>query len=303
MNKNKIVTFRPVSFRSIFIDNQFDKDIFKKGYDQFFIHSLKEDKVHLRLPLPVHRKTVNDFMLITKGTCLRQVGIDSYELKAGDLLFVARSSVSSTEFMSEDIEGYYCHFNDELLKHYSCFLELMNLPESQRHVLLRNDDLQRAKTLLDNLSNIYKTSEEITESVMRLIASYLETLFNEVLLQIRKNNKPLQSKGNRLSANYMDLVKANFTKDWNVSDYAEKLMVTSNHLNKAVKKATQRSASEVLFELKIQEAKVMLLQTDSSISEIAELLGFKDISYFGKFFKKQTGQSPANYRKMIDLYQ
>ncbi|MFD1164193.1 hypothetical protein ACFQ2C_01095 [Sphingobacterium daejeonense] len=108
MNKNKIVTFRPVSFRSIFIDNQFDKDIFKKGYDQFFIHSLKEDKVHLRLPLPVHRKTVNDFLLITKGTCMRQVGIDSYELKAGDLLFVARSSVSSTEFMSEDIEGYYC---------------------------------------------------------------------------------------------------------------------------------------------------------------------------------------------------
>lgn len=128
MNKNKIVTFRPVSFRSIFIDNQFDKDIFKKGYDQFFIHSLKEDKVHLRLPLPVHRKTVNDFLLITKGTCMRQVGIDSYELKAGDLLFVARSSVSSTEFMSEDIEGYYCHFNDELLKHYSCFLELIMAP-------------------------------------------------------------------------------------------------------------------------------------------------------------------------------
>jgi len=59
---------------------------------------------------------------------MRQVGIDSYELKAGDLLFVARSSVSSTEFMSEDIEGYYCHFNDELLKHYSCFLELIMAP-------------------------------------------------------------------------------------------------------------------------------------------------------------------------------
>lgn len=128
MNKNKIVTFRPVSFRSIFIDNQFDKDIFKKGYDQFFIHSLKEDKVHLRLPLPVHRKTVNDFLLITKGTCMRQVGIDSYELKAGDLLFVARSSQFPVQSLCLKISRGIIAFNDELLKHYSCFLELIMAP-------------------------------------------------------------------------------------------------------------------------------------------------------------------------------
>lgn len=302
MKKSKIVTFKPVSFKSIFIDNHFDKQIFKDGYDQFFIHSLKEDKVHLRLPLPIHRKTVNDFMLITNGSCVRQVGITKIELLDAELLFVAKSSASSTEYMSDDIEGYYCHFNDELLKHDSSFLDLLNLPESNRRVTLDSDALIRITAILDNLTNIYKSSQ-FNETILGLIGSYLTVLFNEVLWQIKKQGNAPQNKSNRLTMSYIEMVKANYMKDWNVSDYADRLMVTANHLNKAVKNMTQRSASEILAELRVQEAKIMLLQTDNRISEIASILGFKDISYFGKFFKKQTGLSPVNYRKMIGLYQ
>ena len=49
------------------------------------------------------------------------------------------------------------------------------------------------------------------------------------------------------------------------------------------------------------EAKVLLLQSNLSINEISEELGFNDASYFSRLFKTETNFSPTDYRKMIDL--
>lgn len=79
------------------------------------------------------------------------------------------------------------------------------------------------------------------------------------------------------------------------------LHISPNHLNKTIKLITSKSPSVWIRETLINEAKVLLFQTDLSIKAITLELGMEDPSYFSRLFKKQEGISPIDYRKMIDL--
>ena len=81
-----------------------------------------------------------------------------------------------------------------------------------------------------------------------------------------------------------------------VKEYALKLNVTSNHLSQTVKKQTGKSAKSLIDHRVLIEAKNLLKYTDLLVSEIAYQLGFEELTHFGRFFKKMTGQSPANFR-------
>ncbi len=82
-----------------------------------------------------------------------------------------------------------------------------------------------------------------------------------------------------------------------VRAYAQLLNTSPQNLNAASRKHTGRSAGEHLASHLVLEAKRHLLHTDGQIKEIAYALDFSDASYFVKFFKKHTGQTPGQFRK------
>ena len=82
-----------------------------------------------------------------------------------------------------------------------------------------------------------------------------------------------------------------------VSAYADELNVTPKTLNELVKKYTGRTASDHIYKQVILEAKRSLL-LGSSVKEVAFSLQFDDPGHFSKFFKKQVGMSPADFRNV-----
>jgi two-component system response regulator YesN len=64
------------------------------------------------------------------------------------------------------------------------------------------------------------------------------------------------------------------------------------------KKETGMSISDYLQQTRIEYAKELLLNTDQSVSEIANASGYSNLSYFSAIFKKITGTSPGEYRKL-----
>lgn len=100
---------------------------------------------------------------------------------------------------------------------------------------------------------------------------------------------------------FKKLLNYNVTEHSSVSFYSDKLNITTNHLNKSVKNTLEKSASSLINEMLILEAKVLMQKNYMSINEIDSEIGFEDISYFGRFFKKYTGTTPTDYRKLIDL--
>lgn len=79
-------------------------------------------------------------------------------------------------------------------------------------------------------------------------------------------------------------------------DYADRLSVHVNHLNKKLKESTGKTTTEIITERIVQEAKILLRQTRWNVSEIAYALGFEEVAHFSNFFKKKTTLTPMEFR-------
>ncbi len=108
------------------------------------------------------------------------------------------------------------------------------------------------------------------------------------------------SKAETLSSTYgrfRRLLLANFKEMRSVSAYADQLNMTSKALNDAVKKESGKTASDQIYNQIILEAKRLLL-LGSSVKEVAFSLQFDDPAHFSKFFKKNVGCAPADFRNV-----
>lgn len=100
------------------------------------------------------------------------------------------------------------------------------------------------------------------------------------------------------------LVEKRYKATRQVQEYAEQLGVSPNYLNVLVRKHWGKSALSLINERVILEIKRKLLRTEKGISEIAYELGFDELSYFSRFFKRHTGMTPVAFReKMNEMYQ
>lgn len=79
-------------------------------------------------------------------------------------------------------------------------------------------------------------------------------------------------------------------------DFAGRLAVHVNHLNRAIKETTGKTTTRLIAERVVAEAKALLRHTSFNISEISYALGFEDMAHFDNFFKKQTATTPSAYR-------
>lgn len=84
-------------------------------------------------------------------------------------------------------------------------------------------------------------------------------------------------------------------------EFAAALSVHPNHLNALLKKHTGQNLSTHIRSRLLEEAKILLLQTDWSLQDIGYSIGFADQPNFHLFFKKNTGLTPSEFRKSQHL--
>lgn len=97
---------------------------------------------------------------------------------------------------------------------------------------------------------------------------------------------------------FLNALNSNFKTEREVRFYADKLCVTAKHLSHVVKEVVGKSALDIIEEYVITESKALLLSTNMSIQQIGENLNFPSQSVFGKYFRRITGISPSEYRKI-----
>jgi AraC-like DNA-binding protein len=113
-----------------------------------------------------------------------------------------------------------------------------------------------------------------------------------------------QNASDRISSLFIELLERQFPIESpqqrlslrTAKDYADRLAVHVNHLNKVLKEMTGQTTTEIISKRVVQEAKILLKQTNWTISEISYTLGFEDLANFSNFFKKQTSFTPVAFR-------
>ncbi len=103
----------------------------------------------------------------------------------------------------------------------------------------------------------------------------------------------------QLATRYIQLVEQHAIVQHKVEWYARQLAVTVAHLSKSVKSAIGITAGEILRNHIVLEAKRLLAHTDETAAAIARQINFEDASYFGRFFKRETGQTPRQFRTTL----
>lgn len=137
----------------------------------------------------------------------------------------------------------------------------------------------------------------------------LRTLVLE-LIHYGQKLQPMSELGNsqnaseRISSLFIELLERQFPLESihqrlnlrTARDYADRLAVHVNHLNKVLKEITGNTTTQLIGNRVTQEAKILLKQTDWNISEISYALGFDDTAQFSNYFKKQTSFTPTAFR-------
>ena len=280
-------------------DKYWDSIAFR-DFDKFGFHRIEQARHLMKEPLPPHRKTFHDFFLVTKGVINRAKGIDNYMVTANTFCFVPAHTITFNALGSQDVEGYMCHFDDTIvnLEHHP-FLKNLDFLSFTGYPLVTVPQgyLQRILPLLHRIEEEFKGNS--TDKYL-VIQAYLITLLLELNRFTPTETKASKDASTLITEKFKKLLRLHIHHKRKVADYAELLFVTPNHLNKCVKKATNKTVSEWIDEMVILESKVLLSQSDMSIAEIALKVGIDDQSYFGRLFKKKTSITPSSYRKMIE---
>ena len=139
--------------------------------------------------------------------------------------------------------------------------------------------------------------EQRSEEHAAALRSYLRLWLIEARRIVQaKYPERWNDRGAELTNRFLQLVNEQFRAASGVSEYARQLRVTPSHLNETVRRTLGKTAGETIRQRVILEAKRLLRHSEQSVGEVASALNFEDPSYFARFFRKHTGQSPASFR-------
>ncbi len=92
-------------------------------------------------------------------------------------------------------------------------------------------------------------------------------------------------------------IRQNASENFNFDEVAENYDISSSHLRKLFKRYTGKSPHQYYLDIKIINAKELLLNTQKTVKEIAIEMGFDSVHYFSRIFKAKTGKTPSDFRK------
>lgn len=107
----------------------------------------------------------------------------------------------------------------------------------------------------------------------------------------------LEHSPKRLVAETKGIIDMDYRTDLTLQTVAKRLNVNYSYLSRLIKKETGKNFTDMLWEYRIEAAKIKLLNEDLKSYEVAYAVGFKDAGHFSMLFKKMTGLTPSNYKQ------
>lgn len=181
-------------------------------------------------------------------------------------------------------------------------LPLLQHPSHGPELPLAEADVQLVEELLGRITAEYARPGAWQQP---MLTAYLTVLLTHLSRRYTDYYADQPAPTDRLLlTTYQATIDAHFRTLHQVSDYAALLNVSAGYLSELVKAQSGQPAIVHIHDRLVLEARRLLFHTAWSLKEIAFDLGFSDASYFNRFFKRETGQTPADYRTAIrEMYQ
>ena len=232
-----------------------------------------------------------------------------YDYQAGTLAFFAPGQVMVMEKPETPYQpaGHGLIFHSDILLGTALGKNIRNYKffeyESNEALHLSEDE---RKLILDCFSKIeYEISQPIDKHSKKLIVAnielfldYCQRFYDRQFISRENVNKGILESFENLLNNYFDSVESNINGLPSVAFCAEKLNLSSNYFGDLIKKSTGKTAQEYIHNKIIEVAKMKLYESNKSVNQIANELGFKYPQHFTRFFKQQVGSTPKEFMNL-----
>ena len=264
---------------------------------------ISDTSVPLNVVDQPHRSEFYAINVTLKGKAVCHSNLNEYHLQKNTIITLPPEVVRSWTERSADYSGLKVFFTREFYNGglgNSRSLESFSFFQTEAiHAFKISEEAYGALVMIfrmmDNkLSSPHQGMEDIIRKYVKILLLEIEEMYKDISAPQDDSTK---NRGLVLLDEFKRLVSQNYLTERSVSAYADMLFITPSHLSNTIKEVSGKTPTEIIEEMLLLDAQVMLRQTDKPINEIADHLGFNDPSYFGKFFKKHINTTPAAYRK------
>ncbi len=248
----------------------------------FAIHSLNTVGYKVSPPIPPRAFRAWSFFYLVSGEVLEESEGEPHLVKGHEFLLLSPGIPFSIKYYRDSI-GYMGGFEEGILT--GTGYKILQKTGTQ-HIKIGPEDM----VLVD---------ESFSMLLRRASDPVLAGSGLDLLLRLLEREIHTEQQDNSLSGEFLRRVFSLGKPSWNVSEYAEALGVTPDHLTRSVREYTGRPASDWIATARVSKAKDLLRRKEIPIIDIASAVGIPDQSYFSRFFKKITGQTPSDFRKSL----
>lgn len=253
-----------------------------------------EDLLH-----DLHRHDFFFLLLLTKGSGAHEIDFVDYTVTSGSVFFLRPGQVHKLELKSGS-KGYLVEFNSEFYHPKDkTSNQRLRRASNKNYCAFEINRFHKLETILASIQNEFTEKEE---GYLDVIKSNLNIFFTEFVRQSANPKGPVVATSTYTQdrfEEFSELLEKHIAYSKQVSDYTDMMNLSSYQLNEITKSSVGKNASELINEHIILEAKRYLLATPNQVKEIATLLGYDDVSYFIRFFKKHTGHPPETFRSLF----
>jgi AraC family transcriptional regulator, transcriptional activator of pobA len=263
----------------------------------FAIYKFDEFVKDIQHLMPPHK---HDFYMLLisfeSQDAVHLVDFKNYEITSESIHFIVPGQIHAWTRIG-NVEGYLIFFNDKFMlsKSSTELLEKLCVDfELEKQPVRSTSNMTLIRCMVEQ---IFEEYHQINIHHQLSISYLMQLLLIEIdRLKIQDFSFDASYQGVNILRAYKTLIAKNFTTIKSVSQYANLLNISANYLNEISVSKTGKSAGSHIKVRIILEAKRAIIHHQKNISEIGYDLGFEDKSYFSKFFKKNTGLTPEEFR-------
>ena len=242
---------------------------------------------------------INDHRLgiITRGEGEVNFLLVDHHLTEGTLIYIGPGTIITPIRFSNDLElqgiGLFADFPMPFAD--GQFPSAFNGQVRDFQLPVAKEDLQTARNILDTLWHLVHQPDYHRQTASSLVAALMHH-YDRLFHQQADNLAATRSREQTIFDRFILLVNQHCREQHQISYYAERLCLTERYLGTIVRQTSGTTAKEWIDRALIARIKVELRHTDKSVARISEEMNFPNPSFFSKYFKRLTQQTPAQYR-------
>ncbi|CAL9351706.1 helix-turn-helix domain-containing protein [Streptomyces sp. enrichment culture] len=244
-----------------------------------------------------HRHTFYEIVHVSAGSGTHVVDLARWPLRPPHLAVILPGQVHHWEG-GRGPEGTLALFTDDFLVDHPHDRELLRELGERCWFALDPEQDRSVRSLMAELVAEHRERAPGHESVLRSLLHVLVVRASRLPGHAGAGRDPrAQGRPAAVAEAFARLITRPEAATWSVRECADRLGVTPHYLTQAVRAATGRPPGRLLIEARAYQAQRLLAHTQLSVRQVAARTGFADPAYFSRFFRRETGISPGDFRK------